>query len=340
MSSTTSAAGHVQGRSEWVPTRDGRRLHAMVLPGPGADTGSEGENDGKSEGEEAGGTGAPTVVFEAGAAATRSSWALVQPAVGKWARAVVYDRSGLGRSPVDPDSRTMRRMADDLQDLLDHFGPGPYVLVGHSAGGPLVRLAAAGRLDRIRGLVLVDPTDEGAELLFGATFRRAERVAIAINLLLARLRLLGVAYGFVAKPLPEDARRDIRSDGFSVDVIRTHRAQARTFLDELRQFRDAPPELGDIPVTVVSGGLTGAGMNQTTRRAANEAHARNAERSPRGKHVIAARSGHYVTLTEPDLVAEEIRLIADQRPDRAIRPLADPHTAIDPATIRPGDHWP
>ncbi|MFE5804846.1 alpha/beta fold hydrolase [Streptomyces sp. NPDC056491] len=29
----------------------------------------------------------------------------------------------------------MRRMADDLEDLLDHFGPGPFVLVGHSAGG-------------------------------------------------------------------------------------------------------------------------------------------------------------------------------------------------------------
>ncbi|MFF2789089.1 alpha/beta fold hydrolase [Streptomyces sp. NPDC058049] len=31
-------------------------------------------------------------------------------------------------------------MADDLEDLLDHFGPGPFVLVGHRAGSPLVRL--------------------------------------------------------------------------------------------------------------------------------------------------------------------------------------------------------
>ncbi|WP_263167393.1 alpha/beta fold hydrolase [Streptomyces sp. SCSIO ZS0520] len=321
MSSTSSAAGHVQGRGEWVPTRDGRRLHAMVLPGPAADSGAETETDtdtdtdtetGADTGPDTGGkTPLPTVVFEAGAAATRSSWALVQPAVGAWTRAIVYDRSGLGRSPADPGSRTLRRMADDLTDLLDHFGPGPYVLVGHSAGGPLVRLAAAARPDRIRGLVLVDPTDEGADLLFRPMFRRAERVVIAVNLLLARLGLLGAAYGSVARPLPEDARRDMKNDGLTAEVIRTHRAQARTYLDELYAFRAEPPALDGIPVTIISGALTGAGMNASTRRAANDSHARSAAGATRGKHVIAPRSGHYVTLTDPELVAEEIRLIAE-----------------------------
>src|SRR5262245_28373312 len=134
---------HVQGHEEWVTTRDGRRLYAMVLDGPG--------------------DGAPTVVFEAGAAASRSSWALVQPLVGVFARAIVYDRSGLGRSPVDPGARTLPRMAEDLGDLLTHFGPGPYVLVGHSAGGPIIRAAAAAGPERVTGLVLVDPTDEAAD---------------------------------------------------------------------------------------------------------------------------------------------------------------------------------
>ncbi|MCC3766202.1 alpha/beta hydrolase [Streptomyces sp. UNOC14_S4] len=295
-----------------MPTRDGRRLHAMVLPGPGDDTGT--------------GTGSdiPTVVFEAGAAATRSSWALVQPAVGAWARAVVYDRAGLGLSPADPASRTMRRMADDLQDLLDHFGPGPYVLVGHSAGGPLVRLAAAGRPDRIRGLVLVDPTDEGADLLFSPLFRRAERAVLAVSLLLARLRLLGVVYGSLAKPLPEDARRDVLRDGLTVGVVRTQRAQARTYLDELSAFRGTPPELGDVPVTIISGALKGGGMNEATRRTVNAAHARSAAGAAHGKHVIAPRSGHYVPVTDPDLIAEEIRLLAFESPGGNGRPGGPP----------------
>lgn len=278
---------HIQGDSTWVPTRDGRRLYTMVRPGPAPD--------------------APTVVFEAGAAAGRSSWALVQPAVSAWARAVVYDRSGLGRSAPDPESRTLRRMAGDLQDLLDHFGRGPFVLAGHSAGGPIVRAAAAGRLERIAGLVLVDPTDEAADLLFGRSFRRMERVAIGAGLVLARTGLLRRVYRSMLTALPEDARRDMRAEGFTAGVVRTQAAQARTFLDELSAFRADPPRLGDLPVTVISGRLAGSGMNAKVRAVANASHAYRAAQSPYGRHVIAERSGHYVPITDPGVVIEEIR---------------------------------
>nr|WP_042191304.1 alpha/beta hydrolase [Kibdelosporangium sp. MJ126-NF4]CEL19980.1 alpha/beta hydrolase fold [Kibdelosporangium sp. MJ126-NF4]CTQ97204.1 alpha/beta hydrolase fold [Kibdelosporangium sp. MJ126-NF4] len=282
----TGNTGHIQGEPVLVPTSDGRELYAQVLPGPG--------------------TG-PTVVFEAGAAASRSTWALVQPAVGEWARAIVYDRSGLGRSAPDPRSRSLHRMADDLGQLLDHFGPGPYVLVGHSAGGPIVRLAAAAQPDRIAGLVLVDPTDEAADVLFGPGFRRLERVAIRVNMVLAHTGLLGVAYRGMAKALPVDAARDIQREGFTVGIVRTHAAQARTFLDELAAFRDSPPELGDVPVTVISGGLAGAGMNARFRAAANASHAVRVAVSPRGRHVIAAKSGHYVPVSEPAVIIAAIR---------------------------------
>ncbi|MEV9259193.1 alpha/beta hydrolase, partial [Klebsiella pneumoniae] len=80
----------------------------------------------------------------------------------------MYDRAGLGRSVPDSAGRTLDRMADDLNDLLDGLEPSSgFVQVGHSAGGPMVRLAASRRPDRVAGLVLVDPTDEAADLLFG-----------------------------------------------------------------------------------------------------------------------------------------------------------------------------
>ncbi|ONI75172.1 alpha/beta hydrolase [Actinosynnema sp. ALI-1.44] len=285
---------HIQGEPVAVPTGDGRELYAQVLPGPG--------------------TG-PTVVFEAGAAASRSSWALVQPLVGEWARAIVYDRSGLGRSAPDPRSRTMRRMADDLGCLLDHFGPGPFVLVGHSAGGPIVRLAAADRPARIAGLVLVDPTDEAADVLFSPGFRKLERVAIKLNLALARAGMLGVVYRGMAKALPADAARDIRREGFTTGIVRTHAQQARTFLDELAAFRENTPDLGDIPITVISGKLAGGGMNARLRAAANASHAARVAGSPRGRHVFAEKSGHYVPVTEPEVVAAAIRGLVDEAGD-------------------------
>ncbi|MFI6540421.1 alpha/beta fold hydrolase [Nonomuraea sp. NPDC050547] len=298
---------HIQGTTEWVPTRDGRRLHAMVLPGPepAAAPVPEAMTTPGPEPTTAAGP-MPTVVFEAGAAVGRSSWALVQPAVGAFARAIVYDRAGLGRSPADPVSRTLRRMAGDLGDLLDHFGAGPYVLVGHSAGGPIVRLAAAARPERVAGLVLVDPADEAADVLFSPAFRRVERVVVRVNLLLAHLGLLGFAYRSTMLTLPRDARRDMRREAFTAAAVRTHRAQVRTFLDELATWRIGPPHLGDLPVTVVSGGRAGNGMPASTRAAANAAHAHRASRSPAGRHVIAPRSGHYVPLTDPEVVVTEV----------------------------------
>ncbi|MCP3805023.1 alpha/beta hydrolase [Allokutzneria sp. A3M-2-11 16] len=278
---------HTQGESEWITTSDGRRLHAMVLPGPGD---------------------APTVVFEAGAAASRSSWAKVQPGVARHARAIVYDRSGLGRSAADPNGRTLPRMADDLNTVLDHFGPGPFVLVGHSAGGPIVRLAAATRPKRIAGLVLVDPTDEAAEVLFGRGFRTIERIMINSGAVLARFGLLKAVFGMLLRDGPDDVRRDLEREGFHPGVVRTQREQARTFLDELSTWRGNSPDLGAIPVTVISGALSG-GMTAATRAAAIASHTRRAATSPSGRHVIARKSGHYLPVTEPHVIIDEITAV-------------------------------
>ncbi|WP_037365428.1 alpha/beta fold hydrolase [Amycolatopsis orientalis] len=275
---------HVQGEPEWVSARDGRRLYAMVLPGP--------EN-------------APTVVFEAGAGASRSSWGLVQPLVAEFARAVVYDRSGLGRSAPDSSGRTLDRMAGDLVDVLRHFGPGPYVLVGHSAGGPIVRLAASRTTARIAGLVLVDPADETAEVLFSPRFRTAERVFLRAGRVLAAAGLLKFLYRPMLRAAPEDVRRDLAREGFTPQVLRTQAEQARTFLDELAAWRTNPPAPAGCPVTVVSGGRAGDGMNAAVRAEANAAHAQRV--SSGGRHRIAEKSGHLVPVTEPEVVAGEIR---------------------------------
>jgi len=148
---------HTQGVGRNVRIRDGRNLFLMEK---GTAT-----------------AGAPTIVFEAGMAAPRSSWGLVQPALPGTAHSITYDRAGLGRSDPDPQPRTVARMADDLDDLLDAFGQGPFILVATSGGALVAREAAKRRPEQIAGMVLVDPTDEGCEAVFAPSFRRFERFA-------------------------------------------------------------------------------------------------------------------------------------------------------------------
>ncbi len=189
-------------------------------------------------------TDGPAVVFEAGAAASRSSWAAVQSLVAGDARTIVYDRSGLSRSAPDPSGRTLRRMTDELGSVLDHVAPGPFILAGHSAGGPIARLAVAVDPERVAGLVLVDPADEAADVLFGRSFRRAERLAVGAGAILVGLRLLGFFFRDHLRGVPDDVRDDLRREAFTPGVIRTRREQARTFLDELAQWRALAPVFG------------------------------------------------------------------------------------------------
>ena len=52
---------------------------------------------------------------------------------------VAYDRAGNGQSPADGQPATPAHIAARLHALLGAAGiPPPYVLVGHSWGGPLI----------------------------------------------------------------------------------------------------------------------------------------------------------------------------------------------------------
>lgn len=295
-SGATAPSSHSQGEPGIARTRDGRELYYQRLAGPPT---------------------APTVVFEGGLAAGRSYWAPVQAALAGVAPTVVYDRSGLGRSPAAPAgvSRRLHALADDLGDLLDHLdglgGPGrprgPYVLVGHSWGGPLVRLAAAARPARVAGLVLVDPSDEACELLFPPSMRRVERVGQVATVLLARLGLLGRAYRSLTAALPPDAAADMRAEGYTVAMTRTRGRELEDAAGDLRALLESPPGLAGLPVTVVSAGRVSPGMPKAVRERATVSHAYRARQSPHGHHVVLPDADHMVLTTSAAELAEEIR---------------------------------
>ncbi|WP_296598964.1 alpha/beta hydrolase [Phenylobacterium sp.] len=107
------------------------------------------------------GRGSPTVLLESGYGATSQAWFAVQPALSRTTRVCAYDRAGMGFSDAGPDPRDGASIARDLDNALRTARiDGPFIVVGHSAGGLYARLFAARRPDDVQGLVLLDPTVE------------------------------------------------------------------------------------------------------------------------------------------------------------------------------------
>jgi pimeloyl-ACP methyl ester carboxylesterase len=218
------------------------------------------------------GEGSPTVILEAGFGDASMTWKAVQPAVAEFTRVCSYDRAGYGRSDPDPgtEMRTSRSVVEDLSRLLRAAGvDGPYVLVGHSFGGAYMRLFASRFPQDTVGMVLVDATHEDQ-------FARFEAAGLL-------------------EALPPAGSRE--------------RAEIVTSLDEVRQALWR----ADVPLVVLSHGRRfpwpGASEEVATRVEAAwlELQRELASRSPRGRLVIAGRSGHYVHIDEPELVIEAIR---------------------------------
>lgn len=306
------AVGTCRGRRRFpAPGRfvevNGRRMHIQVA-----------------------GEGTPAVVFESGMGASSLSWTFVQPEVAQFARAVTYDRAGHGWSDPAREPLTARRIAQDLDALLRAAGmPGPYVLVGHSFGGYVIRAFADLYRDNVAGMVLVDslhpaewknPTAEQLRTIeVGLRYAR-------VVVWLARLGFIRFCLARLARGSPRVAQAATRAFGSGaaaavrriageirklpasiLPVVRELWSQPRNFLS-LGQHVAALPlsaaqaaavrSLGDLPLVVLSGNHHEAAYSDWQRDLARL--------SSRGRHLVAADSGHWIHLDDPKLVAQAI----------------------------------
>jgi pimeloyl-ACP methyl ester carboxylesterase len=290
----------------WITTRDGRRLFAEhVGVGPARRSAS--------------------IVFESGLGMSRSMWGAVVATASQDAGCVVYDRAGLGRSEPDPSPRLLNRLADDLEDVLGALGSGPYVLVGHSWGGPLVRVVAGRQPELVAGLVLVDATDEGCELFFTTASDRQAAIGARVLPWLARVGVLRLAARRAARQLPEPWATASRAEDGTRAAAQAQVAELTGWLDDLRALRDEPLPTPTMPLTVISG-TRPAGTGRARRRALVAAHRQRAAAAPQGRFVEATASGHLVPLTEPQLVAAEALRLATARPTSMVRSLGAPRS--------------
>src|ERR1041385_3703583 len=119
------------------------------------------------------GKGSPTVILEAGTGAFSFDSGLVQPEVSKFTRVCSYDRAGMAWSEMGPQPRTIRQKVYELHTLLMNAKiSGPYVLVGHSGGGYIIRQFQARYPNEVVGMVLAECGHENSLFLINGKLVR------------------------------------------------------------------------------------------------------------------------------------------------------------------------
>jgi pimeloyl-ACP methyl ester carboxylesterase len=114
------------------------------------------------------GRGGPTVLLENGTGDFSVVWSLVQPRVAQFTRVCSYDRAGYAWSQPGRSPRTFAQLALELRTALRKLQVrAPFILVGQSYGGLVVRGFAAQYPSEIAGMVLVDAVHEDQHVVWG-----------------------------------------------------------------------------------------------------------------------------------------------------------------------------
>lgn len=285
------------------------------------------------------GTGRPPVLLEAGIAASSLSWAAVSPSIARFTRVCTYDRAGLAWSDVASSARTFERIVDELSTVLARTSPNERcILVGHSFGSFIVRGYAMRHPDAVAGLVLVDPAVEWLKPDAHRAYRlrRAQRLSrvgawlsyVGIPRALLRMliggspsapqrfsRLFGETVAQTLARLVGEVRK---LPPATYPLMQAFWSEPRCY-DAMAQYLAAleregaaiaqivpPPEISTV---VISSGNQPAEHIEMQRMLAAASH--------HGRHIMAARSTHWVQLDEPELVTDAVRwLMPPDRPDR------------------------
>jgi len=284
------------------------------------------------------GRGSPVVVLSPGGGSFSFEWILVQQKVSAFARVCSYDRAGSAWSDSGPQPRTMRQEAFEVKSALERAGErGPYILVGQSLGGLVMRVFAARYRNLTAGLVLVDATSPDTTLSIGGKLVHVREQAKDRPIPEVQTIKTSPPHAPTSGELKQwaDFRRQFGEPKISPPFDRLPAAVQKLYLwasslppraaesdnyfaEELAQMYQETQKvlapLGETPlVTIVAGrsdpappGVTEA---QWTALGAQKREEKRgfAQLSHNSKVVVDSKSGHSVHLEDPDTVVDAIR---------------------------------
>lgn len=283
------------------------------------------------------GSGSPTVVLISGLDHFGSlSWAPVHDSIARTTRVCAYSRAGIMWSEAGSLPFDSGLMADDLRTALTGARERPpWVMVGHSMGGPYA-LAFTGRYGgEVAGLVFVDPSHpdqlvrmRSASGASPSLLRRARNAGV--NIMGPVLLRLGAGRLVPVNNTPPAT---------APELVAAHRAyfpkSVATLIGENRavgatlRYAGRHRRLGDRPLVVLTGARRmpphvrerlGISEAEEARRSSawTRLHDDQSTWSTRSRHEIVDDAGHYIHVDRPDVVIRAVReVVADLRATRA-----------------------
>jgi pimeloyl-ACP methyl ester carboxylesterase len=251
------------------------------------------------------GHGSPTVLLEAGLDPSGSfSWRRVLPDIAVTTRVCTYDRAGILWSEPRPGPRDAHRIADELHALLAAASePPPYVMVGHSFGGLLVRVFDRRFRGEVFGFVLVDSAHPAG--IYRMPLEAIASEPAPLRLLTSKfLAATGVAR-LRAGPPKNPAQAYAHSSMLAAQ-------------DEGRAFREscvqaaATGKLDNRPLVVLTAGHIPppSDMSEKTQNVFHEVRlalqAELAMLSTNADQRVSSRAGHFVQLDDPAAVVTAV----------------------------------
>jgi pimeloyl-ACP methyl ester carboxylesterase len=291
---------------------NGRRLHLRIMGG-----------------------GWPVVILESGITASSLSWSGLQPLLARHTTVCSYDRPGLAWSDSSATPTTPAALAGQLHALLDRAGlQGPFVLVGHSFGGLIVRAFAAQFPRETAGLVLLDALHHGEWLEPSARQRRMVRGGVLfsrIGVVLTGIGVVRLCLALLSRGARKAPRAVLKSFGKGatalverilgevtklppevLPAIRAHWSRPKSFATMARylaalprssaEFSEVRP-LPPVPLIVLS-----AECRDEQLAAQKEL----ASLCSGGEHRVIPGCGHWVHLDRPEAVVQAVKQIVKQ----------------------------
>lgn len=299
----------------------GRRRAARNFPAPGklVDIG------GRRIQIDCRGNGSPTVVFEDGFDMGGSqSWSGVHDSVARFTRACAYSRAGIMWSDPHAGAQTGKNVAEDLHATLTKSGERPpYVLVGHSLGGPYAMIFTKYFGPEVAGFVFVDASHPDQANRFKA---------LTPQTLAASMKMFKVAAAFARVGLVRKIAATDSAPPEPVQAVRATAAYASTSLPAMLKEADAFDQtlaeagtlrqLGNRPVFVLTATApmpkADLAMMKMTETQGKQYEAlwvqmqnEIASWSSRSQHELVPNSSHYIQFDQPGIVTRAIRTVVD-----------------------------